>query len=121
MRYRQLIKKVQAYSGFSDSESKDALQLMVESLAVRLSEMERRDFAAELPDELHDIALSVYSSRENSDGEILEQFMELEKIDKNHAKKQIQAAWRAIKDVVSGKEIERIRTQLSKQTIALLH
>lgn len=121
MGYRQLIKKVQAYSGLSDSESKDALQLMVESLAVRLSEMERRDFAAQLPDELQDIALSVYSSRENSSTEILEQFMELEHIDKSRAKKQIQAAWRAIKEAVSGREIERIRMQLPKQTVALLH
>jgi uncharacterized protein (DUF2267 family) len=64
MSYKDLIKKVQEYSGFSDSESKDALQLMVESLSVHLTEHERREFAGQLPDELRDIALSVWATEE---------------------------------------------------------
>jgi uncharacterized protein (DUF2267 family) len=49
MKYRELIKKVQNYSGFSDTESKEALEMMVESLAVHLNEGERKDFASQLP------------------------------------------------------------------------
>lgn len=120
MQYRQLIKKVQDYSGFSDSESKEALQLMVESLAVRLTEGERKDFASQLPQELQDIALAVYATDENSKEDILKQFMEIEDIDEGHAKKQIKAAWKALKEAVSGGEIEHIKAQLPQNMIPLL-
>jgi uncharacterized protein (DUF2267 family) len=120
MKYRQLIKKVQDYSGFSDEESTDALQLMVESLAVHLNEGERKDFASQLPEELKAIALAVYPTDENSREDILKQFMELEAIDESHAKKQIKAAWHAIKDAISGGEIEHIKSQLPKRMLPLL-
>src|SRR5438105_4107724 len=120
MKYRELIKKVQHYSGFSDSESQDALQLLVESLAVHLTEGERKDFAAQLPQELQDIALSVYATENNSKEDILQQFMDLEDIDESRAKKQIKAAWRALKDAISGGEIEHIKAQLPNTTTALL-
>lgn len=121
MKYRELIKKVQDYSGFSDSESKDALELMVESLAVHLTEGERKDFASQLPHELQDIALSVYATEGNSKEDILQQFMEVEEIDEPRAKKQIMAAWKALKEAISGGEIEHIRAQLPNRTVAFLH
>lgn len=120
MGYRELIKKVQIYSGFSDAESKEALQLMVESLAVRLNEGERKDFASQLPRELQDIALSVRSTEENSKRDMLRQFMELQGIKKNHAKKQIKAAWHAIKDAISRGEIEHVKAQLPRNAVMLL-
>lgn len=121
MTFRQLIKKVQDYSGFSDAESKDALELMVETLAVHLTEGERKDFASQLPHELQDIALSVYATDSNSREDILQQFMEIEEIDEPRAKKQIMAAWKALKDAISGGEIEHIRAQLPNRTVAFLH
>jgi uncharacterized protein (DUF2267 family) len=121
MKYRQLIKKVQTYSGFSDTESKDALDLMVESLSVHLTEPERKDFASQLPEELSDIALAVYATEENSKKDILDQFMELEKIDEPRAKKQIYAAWKALKEAVSVGEINHIRAQLPNKIVAFLH
>jgi len=121
MSYRELIKKVQKYSGFSDSESKDALDLMVESLAVHLTEGERRDFASQLPQELQNIALSVQATRENSKEDILQQFMEIENIDEPRAKKQIYSAWKALKDAISGGEINHIRAQLPNSTVTFLH
>lgn len=120
MKYRELIKRVQDYSGFSDSESKEALQLMVESLAVRLTEGERKDFASQLPTELQDMALAVRSTSENRDTDMLRQFMELQDIDEGHAKKQIRAAWGALKDAISRGEIEDIKAQLSNRTVDLL-
>jgi len=121
MKYRELIKKVQTYSGFSDSESKDALDLMVESLAVHLTEGERKDFASQLPEELQDLALSVRATEANSKEDILKQFMQIQDIPENRAKKQILAAWQAIKDAISKGEIDHIRAQLPNRTVAFLH
>jgi uncharacterized protein (DUF2267 family) len=121
MGYREMIKKVQKYSGFSDAESKDALDHMVESLAVHLTEGERKDFASQLPTELQDIALAVDATEDNSKQEILEQFMEQEQIDESRAKKQIYSAWKALKDALTDGEINHIRAQLSNQTVAFLH
>jgi uncharacterized protein (DUF2267 family) len=121
MKYRELIKKVQDYSGFSDAESKEALEMMVESLAVHLTEGERKDFASQLPEKLKDMALSVYPSQENAKQDILEQFMEYEHIDENRAKKQIHASWQALKETLSGGEVEHIRAQLPNKTVAFLH
>ena len=120
MGYRELIKKVQMYSGFSDAESKEALELMVESLAVHLNEGERKDFASQLPTKLKDIALTVQATEENSKEDILRQFMELQGIKENHAKKQIKASWRAIKEAISGGEVEHVKAQLPRNALALL-
>jgi len=121
MKYRELIKKVQNYSGFSDDESEDALQMMVESLAVHLNEGERKDFASQLPERLQDLALSVFANERNSHEDIVEQFMENERIDESRAKKQIFAAWQALKDGLSKGEVEHIRAQLPNRTVAFLH
>ena len=121
MGFRELIKKVQDYSGFSDRESKDALELMVESLAVHLTEGERKDFASQLPAELRDIALSVYATEENSKEDILEQFTNLQGVEESRAKKQIHAAWKALKEAISEGQINHIRAQLPHSTVAFLH
>lgn len=121
MGFRELIKKVQLESGFSDAESKEALEMMVESLAVRLNEGERKDFASQLPQHLKDIALSVMPSKENSGPDIIKQFMETEHIGESHAKKQVLSAWAALKQAISEGEIRHIKAQLPKNTVALLH
>jgi uncharacterized protein (DUF2267 family) len=120
MKYRELIKKVQKYSGFSDSESKDALDTMVETLAVRLNEGERKDFASQLPQELQAMALTVYATEENTKHDFLEQFMELEHIDEPRAKKQISATWKALNEAISGGEVEHIKAQLPNNMVRLL-
>lgn len=121
MKFRELVKRVQKYSGFSDSESQDALEMMVESLAVHLNEGERKDFASQLPLELKDIALSVLATEENAHQDMVEQFMEAEGIDEPRAKKQLFSAWHALKDALSEGEINHIRAQLPNKTVALLH
>lgn len=121
MGYRELIKKVQHYSGFSDKESKEALEHMVESLAVHLTEGERKDFASQLPHELQDIALSVHATKENSRQDMLQQFMETQHLEEPRAKKQMLSAWQALKDAISKGEIEHIKTQLPDKTVAMLH
>jgi uncharacterized protein (DUF2267 family) len=121
MKYRELIKKVQSYSGFSDAESKDALEMMVESIAVHLTEGGRKNFASQLPQRLKDMALSVYATADNSREDLIKQFMQNEHIDESRAKKQIHAAWDALKDALSMGEIEHIKAQLPKNTVAFLH
>lgn len=121
MGFRELIKRVQEYSGFSDLESKDALECLVESVAVHLTEGERKDFASQLPDYLQDIALAVYPTPETAHQDLIEQFMENQEIEEDHAKQQILAAWHALKDAISPGEIEHIRAQLPNTTVAFLH
>lgn len=121
MKFRELVKKVQLYSGFSDAESRDALELMVESLAVRLNEGERKDFASQLPQELKAIALSVYPTKENAQRDLVAHFMKTQHIEEARAKKQVLTAWHAIKDAISPGEIDDIRAQLPNSTVAFLH
>jgi uncharacterized protein (DUF2267 family) len=121
MKFRELIKVVQMDSGFSDTESKDALEMMTESLAIHLNEGERKDFASQLPEELQDIALSVLPTVETANQDMVEQFMEVQDIEESRAKKQIMAAWNALKEALSPGEIEHIRAQLPNQTVAMLH
>jgi len=95
--------------------------MMVESLAVHLTEGERQDFASQLPSELQDIALAVNATEENSRQDIVEQFMQEENIDESRAKKQIHAAWKALKEAISPGEINHIRAQLPNNMVAFLH
>lgn len=122
MGFRELIKKVQMYSGFSDAESKDALECMVENLAVRLNEGERKDFASQLPEELQDIALSVIPTEENTKQDnIIAQFMELQGVDESRAKKQVMAAWKALKGAITPGQIDDLRSQLPNKMVSMLH
>lgn len=121
MKYRELIKTVQLHSGFSDAESKDALDGTVAVLAVHLTEGQRWNFASQLPEELQDLALSVYATNENSHEDLFEQFMEVQELDEPHAKKQLLSAWEALKDTLSAGLIDHIRAQLPKRTVQLLH
>lgn len=121
MKYRELIKKVQDYSGFSDQESEEALDLVVETIATRLNEGERRHFASELPQELEDLAIMPTIQGKFGFEDMLEQLSELEDIDKKRAKKQVVAAWKALKDAISPGEIADIRAQMPKDIAEALH
>lgn len=121
MKYREMIKKVQHYSGFSDSESKDALDCTIETIAAHLTEAERNDFASQLPEELKDRALSIYVTKEIAKEDILEQFARLQNIAIDRAKKQLLSSWDAIKDAISEGEIQHVRGQLTKKAAKLLH
>lgn len=121
MQFREMVKKVQDYSGFSDREAQDALELTVESLAVHLAEGERKDFASQLPQELQDLVLTVEPTHETADEDILQQFERVEQIDEPRAKKQLLAAWQTLKDALSEGQIQHIESQLPNPTVTLLH
>lgn len=120
MNYRELVKTVQHYSGFSDAESKDALDGTVAVLAVHLTEGQRENFASQLPTELKDLARAVYATEENSSQDLFEQFIEIQEVDEPRAKKQLLSAWEALKDTLSSGLIDHIHAQLSKRTVQLL-
>lgn len=121
MLYNELIHRVQDYQhDLSDEESREALELMVAALCTRLRDDNRREFAAELPSELKDIALIVQKTENDTRKNLLKQFMDLQRIDEHHAKKQIKAAWCALRDAVSRHEIEEVKSQLPPRTTALL-
>jgi uncharacterized protein (DUF2267 family) len=120
MGFRELVKRVQRYSGFSDQESRDALELMVESIAVRLNESGRKDFASQLPEYLSDIVLSVYPSEENSHGDLINQFIQYEHTNEGRARQKMLAAWRALRDAISERQINLIKSQLPLSTTAYL-
>lgn len=120
MKFYDMVKTVQVASNLSDSESRDALEMMVESLAVHLPERERREFAEQLPEELRDIALSVMATEENSRMDILKQFMLIEHIPRARARRQITSAWRALKRGVDITKLERLKAFLPRTSLTLL-
>ncbi len=122
MRYREMIKKVQQYSGFSDSESENALVAFISILSKRLTPDERMDFASQLPAELQDTVVSMEMTDEDMTMEdMLETMADEQNIDEDHAKKQILAAWQTLKDAIGKSEIEDIRSQLPKDMTAQLY
>ena len=121
MGYRELIKKVQLYSGFSDQESAEALDHTVEVLAAHLTDGERKDFASQLPSELQITALSVDQITEKSQKGVLEQYISRTEMDEGRAKKQLLSAWRALKEAISEGEIKDIKAQLPNASAAILH
>lgn len=120
MGFREMIKKVQVYSGFSDAESQEALELMVETLAERLTDGERKDFASQLPHELKEIALATQPIPKNYKKDIIGEFMEAEGIEESRAKKQVFSAWRTLKETISEGEIKDIKSQLPNSITAML-
>lgn len=117
---RELVKKVQLYSGFSDQESQSALEQMVNSLARRLNDGERKDFASQLPPELQTIAHEALPLA-NKHEDIIHEFMDVQRVPEPRAKKQILSAWHALKDAISPGEIEDMRAQLPNKTLELLY
>lgn len=121
MQYRQIVKKVQDYSGFSDSEAERALRIIVEKIASRLTKGERKGFASQLPTELEGLALTEQDTQHFSADQMLDELCELENINKGRAKKQVFAVWRALKDAISPGEIKDIKAQLPEDMAAILH
>lgn len=121
MGFREMVKKVQVYSGFSDKESQAALECTIAVLASLLIENERKDFASQLPPELQKVVLHAVTTTDRSEKDILSHVVERQGIDQGRAKKQLLASWHALKDAISPGEIEDIRAQLTKASGAFLY
>lgn len=122
MQYRKLVQQVQDYSGFSDQESETALRTFIKTMSARLQGGERKDFASQLPQELKAEAMAVTDDPKGGRDDFFVNFMELEDLtDEPRAKKQIMAAWNALKDCITPGQINHIREQLPKALAAELH
>jgi uncharacterized protein (DUF2267 family) len=122
MQYREMIKKMQTNTGFSDKESEQSLRLFIETLATRLTDGERKDMASQLPSELQDLAMAPShqdSSKANND--FIGQFCEMQEIDEGRAKKQIMGAWETLKQALTPGEVKDIQSQMPKNLATLLH
>lgn len=121
MSFKQMVTRMQVITGFPYEESKDALEHMVESIAVRLDDRTRRDFAEELPEHLQDIALSVRATEDNSRPDIILDFMHVQAVPRLRAKKQVLAAWEVINQVVTSVELAEVESHLPEQTVLQLN
>lgn len=121
MQYRELVKKVQHYSGFSDQVSEVALRTFVNTLGARLTPDERAQFASQLPQDLKPEAMSSAESERFGVDEFIRRVCDENGVGEAEAKKQIFASWSAIKDAVSPGEIRQIKAQLPKDLDAMLH
>ncbi len=122
MSYQDLIDNMQQKTGFSDTEAEDALDLMVESIAERLEDGERKDFASQLPMELQEVALGTeMADAEERQQDLIHEFMDRENIEEDRAKKQIISAWDTLKSFISEGQIQHIRAQLPTRAAELLH
>jgi uncharacterized protein (DUF2267 family) len=120
MTYKEMVKKVSDYSGFSDSEAERALRCIVEKLATRLTTDERYDFAAQLPTELQEVAEIEDDTPTTTGQEMIQEICAEEDIDEKHAKKQLHAVWLTLEDSISPGEIEDIKAQLPNDLVATL-
>lgn len=119
MSYHELIQRIKEYAGAAEEESQDALEIVVENVAAHLTDPTRREFAAQLPDELQSAAMMVPTAN-HIDEDIIEQLMDLEDVDEGRAKQYIKAAWNALKDMFDRTEVEDITSELPRNMVAAL-
>lgn len=120
MDYQALITRVQYYSGLSYAAAKDALDCLVESVAIHLDETQRKAFASQLPEQLEAMALTVLPTATTAEQDVFEQFMQYQRIPELRAKRLLPAAWEALKEVVNARQLEQIERRLTAPTLALL-
>ncbi|MDB5183788.1 MAG: hypothetical protein JWO07_469 [Candidatus Saccharibacteria bacterium] len=121
MGYKELIKKMQQDSGLSSTESKESMELMVESIAERLGSSERHEFAEQLPEELQEVAMTALPAGLEDGRDILHEFMEKENVQEEYATKQINAAWQSLKSLIGDAQLStHIRTFIPATVIAAM-
>jgi uncharacterized protein (DUF2267 family) len=120
MGYREMIKAVQSYSGFSGNESESALRTFIKMLSSRLTPDEREGLASQLPAELQDDALQTQEIATMEMEDMMHEMAETQHVDEGRAKQQMMAAWQALKDAVSPGEIRNIQAQLPRSMTSVL-
>ncbi len=119
MKYHALIKKIQHMSQAHNDESQDALELVVENIAIHLSDRTRRGFAAKLPEELQTAAMMVPTAGVIDD-DIIEQYMDLEDVDEHSARHHLRAAWQAVCELFDRESVQDITEELPRTMVAVL-
>lgn len=119
MKYHTLVQKIKHMAQAREDESQDALEVVVENVAVHLSDSARRGFAAKLPEELQTAAMMVPTVN-SIDEDIIEQYMELEDVDEHNARRYLQAAWQALCELFDGEAVDDITAELPRGMRAVL-
>jgi uncharacterized protein (DUF2267 family) len=119
MKYKVLIKKIHHMAGAREDESQDALELLVENVAVHLSDSTRREFAAKLPKELQGAAMMVPTAN-LIDDDLLEQMMDLDDVDERRARDYLRAAWDAVCELFDRESVRDITNELPRKMVAVL-
>ena len=119
MKYHSLIRKIKSLSNARDDVSQDALELVVENVAMHLTDHTRRGFAAKLPQELRSAAMMMPTASALDD-DIIEQFMEIDDVDEPRARDYIRAAWQAICELFDRESVEDITAELPRRMVAVL-
>lgn len=119
MKYHTLVQKIKHMAQGHEDESQDALEVVVENIAVHLSDITRRGFAARLPEELQTAAMMVPTAS-SMDDDIIEQYMELDDVDEYKAKAYLRAAWEAICELFDGDSVKDITEELPRGMVAEL-
>lgn len=118
MKYHALIQKIKHLSQAHEDESQDALELVVENIAIHLSDQARRGFASQLPEELQTAAMMVPTA--GTDDDIIEQYMYLEDVDEGRARRHLRAAWQAISELFDHESVQDITSELPRSMVAVL-
>lgn len=119
MKYHALVHKIKHLAHAREDESQDALEMVVENIAVHLSDDTRRGFAAKLPEELQTAAQMVPTANADEDN-IIEQYMELGDVDEHRAREYLRAAWEAITELFDGDSVKDIKAELPRGIVSVL-
>lgn len=119
MKYKSLISRIKHVAGAREDESQDALELVVENVAMHLTDKTRRGFAARLPEELQTAALMVPTAS-HLDEDIIEQFMDIDDIDEHRAREFLRVAWQTLCELFDGEVVEDITAQIPRHMATVL-
>jgi uncharacterized protein (DUF2267 family) len=119
MKYHTLIQKIKRISQARDDQSQDALEIVVENVAVHLSDHTRRGFAAKLPEELQTAAMMVPTASQVDD-DIIEQYIDLEDVDEHRARDYLCAAWQTVIELFDRESVDDITAELPRTMVAVL-
>ena len=119
MKYNALITKIKHLAQAREDTSQDALEVVVENVAVHLDDGSRRDFASKLPEELQAAATMVPTAA-SLDDDIIERFLEIDEMDELKAREYVRAAWEAISELFDSESIKSIILQLPRKLATVL-
>lgn len=119
MKYSQLVHKIKAIAGAGEDESEDALEVLVETVAVNLDTYSRKGFASRLPTELRSAA-QMELTASHLDEDIVDQLMDLNEMDEITARKILRAAWRALIELFDSESAEDIQAGLPPHVKSVL-
>jgi uncharacterized protein (DUF2267 family) len=120
MNYIDMVTKVQEHSGLSKAESEHGLKTFIRTLSSRLTPNDRTNFVSELPQELQTEATSINTDETSSMADIVETIARTEHVDTNRAKQLCTASWSTLKESLTPRGIDALRSGLPRDVMGQL-